>query len=443
MPIASGHSAATRSKNIAELIKSGYPAKQAEAIAYKKSGEAKDDDQDRSGRIYDSNGWAEIKDNPISKVGVFEYSGAQIGHEGLDPDKIYKVYRPEEELASEETIASFRLVPWTDDHAMLGAEDDGLLPAEKKGVHGVIGENVHFEDGYLKANLKVFSHQLASLIDEGKKELSIGYRCLYDAQAGVYNGESYDFIQRNIRGNHLALVEEGRAGHDVAVLDAFKFTFDAKGLVMPDMNMEKENAATEGEVMTLEECSAAIKELMMMMRNKVADEENPESKEKVRHEGDAEGEYKDFVNKADVVEDADEDKEKDKKKEDAEDEDESKSDGDKDKPGMDEKLKSMSREIKLLKSGMDTKSLLVEISRRNNLADRLSNFIGTFDHAQSTFDEVAKYGVKKLGLKCKPGHEESILEGYLAAARTNVPAKFANDSKVESSCVDAFLKGSK
>lgn len=441
MPLASGHSAATRSKNIAELINAGYPPKQAEAIAYKKSGETNDDDEDQSGRIYDTNGWAEIKDNPISKVGVFEYSGAQIGHDDLDPDRIYKVYRPEEELSNDETINSFRLVPWTDDHEMLG-NDDGLTPAEKKGVHGVVGENVHFEDGYLKANLKVFSNELAQLIDEGKKELSIGYRCLYEKQPGVYNGESYDFIQRNIRGNHLALVEEGRAGHDVAVLDHFKFTFDTKGLVMPDnMNKEKEDAASEGEVMTLEQCTAAIKELMSMMKKRSEDEENPESKEKVRHEGDAEGKYKEFVNKAEVTEDdAEEDKEK-EKEDMSEDEDYSKSEGEKEKSGgMDAKLKAMSLELKALRSGMDAKAIFKEISRRNELAERLSQHVGTFDHSQSTFDEVAKYGVKKLGLKCKPGHEESVLEGYLAAARTAAPATFVKDS-AESSCVDAYLKG--
>lgn len=460
MPLIHGKSQKAISKNI-ETEKNAHPDMsnaQAAAIAYSEArrakdaeinpnayttGPTKDDDQDQTGRIYDTNGWAEIRDNPISKVGVFEYSGAQIGHPELDPNKIYKVYRPQEELDNEETINSFKLVPWTDDHAMLGAEDDGMTPAEKKGVHGVVGEDIYFDDGYLKANLKVFSNKLAQLIDNGKKDLSIGYKCLYEKNAGVYNGESYDFIQKNIRGNHLALVEEGRSGHDVAVLDHFKFTFDTKGLVMPDIDKAKEEEVKdEGEVMSLEECTAAIKELMAMMKNKVADEENPESEEKVRHEGDknakdAEGKYKDFVNKADVT-DEDEEKEKEDISEDA---DESKPDGDTDKPaGMDAALKRITRDIKAIKA-MDAKSFLVEISRRNELARRLSNLIGTFDHSEKTFDEVASYGVKKLGLKCKAGHEQSVLEGYLAAARSSTPAAIAQDSKVESGCVDAYLNG--
>jgi len=438
MPLKSGKSENDLSYNISELVKSGYPQKQAEAIAFSKQRKAVDDDQDQSGHIYDNdeqtareydvNGWQEIKGNPISKVGVFEYSGQQISPD-LEPNRVYKVYRPEEELNNPETINSFKLVPFIDEHVMLGSED-GMQPAERKGVHGVIGEDVHFEDGYLKANLKVFSNKLAQLIDSGKKELSIGYRCLYDKTSGIYDGESYEFIQRNIRGNHLALVEEGRSGPDVAVLD--KFTFDAKGLLMPDVNkeeMKEDKAKDEGEmggeaepVMTLEECSKAIRELLQMMKAKSADEENPESTEKVRHEGDkaakdAEGEYKKFVNKAEVT-DEDEDKEM------AEDEDESKSDGDKDKP-----------------KGMDEKSFMVRMANRNRLADRLSNHIGTFDHSSMTLKEVAKYGIKKLNLNCKAGHEHSVLEGYLAAARTSVPAVRAQDAKMVSSCVDAYLGG--
>lgn len=379
-----------------------------------------DDDQSQSGRIYDTNGWAEIRDNPISKVGVFPYSGAQISAD-LDPNAIYNVYRPEEELANPETIASFRLVPWTDEHAMLGA-DEGLEPAERKGVHGVIGEDVYFEDGYLKANLKVFSNKLAQLIDAGKKELSIGYRCLYDKVAGVYNGEKYDFIQRSIRGNHVALVEEGRSGPDVAVLDQLKFTLDTKGLVMPGIE-KKEDVKDEGEaVMSLEELTQAVREIMAMLQNKTTTEV------KTEEVTDEEGEYNKFVNKAEVTDEESEKKDDDKKDDDK-------------KDGMDARLDKLSNAVDSLRASTN-KSLLIEISRRNALAERLSSHIGAFDHAEKTFAEVAKYGVTKLGLKCQEGHEEAVLEGYLAGARPNaVSAGYAKDSKTESGCVDAYLTG--
>jgi len=172
---------------------------------------------DKSARVEDFNGWFEVKGNPLSKVGIFPYSGAQIG--APDPDKIYKVYRPEEELADPDAINSFKLVPFVDEHHMLGPEEMGYTPAEKKGVAGVIGEDVYFEAPFLRGNIKVFSQGLAQKIKNGKIELSCGYRCKYDFTPGTWQGQSYDAVQRGLRGNHLALVDEGRMGSEVAVLD--------------------------------------------------------------------------------------------------------------------------------------------------------------------------------------------------------------------------------
>jgi 8-oxo-dGTP pyrophosphatase MutT (NUDIX family) len=116
-----------------------------------------------SKRETDTNGWIEVKDNPISKVGIFPYRGYQLGKE-YDPDKTYQVYRPEEELNDPECLDSFKLLPWVDDHTMLGPEGSGFTPAEEKGVQGVTGEEIYFRDGTLYANLKLFSNALADLI---------------------------------------------------------------------------------------------------------------------------------------------------------------------------------------------------------------------------------------------------------------------------------------
>lgn len=186
----------------------------------------------KTNREYDVNGFMEVKANPLSRVGVFEYRGSSIKG-APDPNKVYKVYRPAEELSSEECINSFKLIPWVDDHEMLGKSSDGLTPAEQKGVHGVIGEEVFFDGEYLRGNLKVFSEGLHDTINDGKNELSCGYRCGYTEQSGLFNGEYYDYIQHTIRGNHLATVDEGRMGPEVAVMD-HKFTFDSKDLTMND-----------------------------------------------------------------------------------------------------------------------------------------------------------------------------------------------------------------
>lgn len=186
-----------------------------------------------SKRKYDLNGWYEVQDNPISRAGVFPYLGASIG--APEPGRVYQVYRPAEELSDPETIASFRLVPWTNDHAMLGnpAMDASLKKPEDKGIHGVIGEQTYYRDGVLYGNLKLFSTSLDATIDDGKKELSCGFRCVYDFKSGSFEGKPYEVIQRCIRGNHIASVREGRMGPQFAVMDRadnFTFTFDAKDL---------------------------------------------------------------------------------------------------------------------------------------------------------------------------------------------------------------------
>ncbi len=70
MPLKTGSSEEVISENIKELVKAGHSQKQSAAIAYKEAGK----DGSESSREYDCNGWAEVKDNPLSKVGVFPYS---------------------------------------------------------------------------------------------------------------------------------------------------------------------------------------------------------------------------------------------------------------------------------------------------------------------------------------------------------------------------------
>ena len=94
--------------------------------------------------------------------------------------------------------------------------------------------------------------------------------------------------------------------------------------------------------------------------------------------------------------------------------------------------------------GMDMKAVLKEISKRDVLAKRLAPHIGTFDHASKTLSEVARYGVRKLGLPCKRGHEESVLAGFLAAAKPAGVARRVQDTKSQnSSMVDSYIAGGK
>ncbi|WP_042844786.1 DUF2213 domain-containing protein [Providencia rettgeri] len=385
-------------------------------------------------RTYDNNGWLEVTDNPISKVGVFDYLGAEIG--APVPDKIYRVLRPPEELASEATINSFKLTPFIIEHEMLGKH---ATPAEKKGIQGVIGENVYFDPPYLRANIKIFSDVALSNIDSGKIDLSPGYRSKYEFTSGIYEGQHYDVIQRHLRGNHLALVDEGRTGPDVAVQDHLVITIDTKELIRMNEEENKEKQTTDEGAFTAEQVTA-LKSIIaeVIAQTQSSTDEEPEE-EKKSTDADPEEEQKaeeavaaaevaaeeattgtpEAVEAAEVaIETAVEAIEEAKEHLDQATTDSLNRRLKRLKNGigtMDE-IASLKRKIKRLEASkptMDTGTLLKQIGERDSLAHKLTPFIGVFDHAAMTKQQVAEYGVDKLGIQCGKGNEAIALDAWM------------------------------
>lgn len=349
-------------------------------------------------REYDTNGWFEVKGNPISKVGVFPYRGASLPN-APDPDKVYMVYRPEDELSAQDCMDSFKLIPWIDDHTMLGSEDDGLLPAEQKGVHGVIGEDVYYEAPYLRANLKVFSEAMANRIAADKKELSCGYRCRYDWTPGTFEGQAYDVVQRDIRGNHLALVNQGRMGPEVAVLDSqdqFTFTLDTKDTEMAN---ENEAVAAAPQEMSLAQALKVLQEVMPVIAKHMKAEE---AEEEV---------------KAEPVEPIAEDEPEDK----PEDKDEKKP-----MPAMD-----ASEIARTVEKSMAAKAALY---------GKVSAHIGAFDHADMDIEQMAAYALDKLEVPAPQTGKVAFLDAYLLGKGAAPAAAMDAGEQKPASFINKYLK---
>lgn len=393
-------------------------------------------------RTYDNNGWLEVKDNPISKVGVFDYLGAEIG--APVRDKIYKVFRPPEELASEETINSFKLTPFIVEHEMLGKN---ATPAEKKGIQGVIGENVYFDPPYLRGNIKIFSDAAMSDIGSGKIDLSPGYRSRYDFDSpGEYEGQAYEVVQRHLRGNHLALVDEGRTGADVAVQDHLivtndVITIDTKELIRMSEEDKNKTPTTDEGTFTPDQL-AALKTIIAeaIAAGKPTTDDDLEKKD-TSDAGTEEGKKAEEVEK--TVEDAEVEAEK------AESGDPEAVEAaevaieaaeealEEAKEELDQATTdSLSRRLKRLKRGittmdemaslkrkvariekskptMDTGAMLKQIGERDALAHKLTPFLGVFDHAVMTKQQVAEYGAEKLGIQCDKGTESIALNAWM------------------------------
>lgn len=190
-------------------------------------------------KVVDTNGYWEIKHNPISKVGVFPYMGRSISDE-CEPDKVYYVFRSADTLSQSVPTWDNPPKPFINDHEMLG---EGFSKIDDRPVQGVI-HNPVFENDTLYADISVYSESLKDKIANGKKELSLGYFCKYRKEKGVYKGQAYDFVQEDMVGNHIALVDNGRCGSDVKVFDS-KCTMDALDIeqeIIEQLQTQKDSA---------------------------------------------------------------------------------------------------------------------------------------------------------------------------------------------------------
>ena len=172
-------------------------------------------DASPSARSTDENGFLHVASSHITKATVNPYYGREIPgwrEAGLDPEAVYYGFRDPEEL--KKSLSTWQGLPLHIEHHVDSAEE----PARLTRV-GAVGR-ADWNAPYVDAPLTVWDGEAIAAIEDGSfRELSCAYRYDPDFTPGRYEGVEYDFIMRNIRGNHVALVEEGRAGPDVVVAD--------------------------------------------------------------------------------------------------------------------------------------------------------------------------------------------------------------------------------
>lgn len=151
---------------------------------------------------------------PISRAGWYEYLGSELPESfGIPADKFVKVFRPPAEVFTPSSIASYEGKPLTDGHPPDGMSPENASQYVRGSVQNVrqgTGEN----SDLLLADLNIYDKQLMDDIENGKREVSAGYE--YDI---LPNGDG-TYSQSKIVGNHVAVVEKGRAGNRVRINDA-------------------------------------------------------------------------------------------------------------------------------------------------------------------------------------------------------------------------------
>lgn len=153
-----------------------------------------------------------------ARTGIYQYLGREIDPEGkhFTADQVVNVYRPPEEVFDKASLGSFIGKPITDDHPAQGVDASNWRDLARGTIMGAAkdGEYVGFDLAFLDADM-------ITKIDTGKRELSNGYAARLDVEDGVApDGTAYQAVQREIRGNHVAVVDAGRAGSSCRIGDA-------------------------------------------------------------------------------------------------------------------------------------------------------------------------------------------------------------------------------
>ena len=146
---------------------------------------------------------------PVSRIGVFKYPQ-------LDGTVRLELRLPEEVFTAD-SMGTLKLRPVTNEHP---PGDLAMLTAEtiKEFQVGNVGEKIDSDGKFLMASYIIQDKQSVLDVEQKRKnEISLGYRCDLEEMSGMYEGEAFTHIQRNIRYNHLALVPRGRAGQDVRI----------------------------------------------------------------------------------------------------------------------------------------------------------------------------------------------------------------------------------
>ena len=149
----------------------------------------------------------------IARTGIQIYKGDECGRPDVD---VVRVYRPEDSVFHNDAMHSYSHLPITIDHprAMVNADN------WKKHAVGETGDEVVRDGGSVRVPMMLRDAKAIELVKSGKRELSVGYGCDLDWTAGITaDGEPYDAVQRNIRGNHLAIVTHARGGATLRIGD--------------------------------------------------------------------------------------------------------------------------------------------------------------------------------------------------------------------------------
>ena len=199
----------------------------------------------------------------MARTGVQEYRAYELGldADGMDPMKVIRLHRPPEEVFDGASMASFEGKPITIEHPPVAVTSDNWSELAKGDVRDV-GRSGDLMTG----TLVIRSKDAIEAVQDGKVQLSNGYTFELDMTSGTTaDGRAYDGIQRNIRGNHVALVDAARCGSACRIADSQP---NLEGKTMADA---KRKVTVDGIPLEVEDTAAEVIDTLIKQRNEARD----------------------------------------------------------------------------------------------------------------------------------------------------------------------------
>ena len=148
----------------------------------------------------------------VARTGIQEYLAGELGLPG-DQNRIVRVFRPESEVFKQESLDSYSGADITIEHPSKMVDSESY----KNVSIGTISGSATKDGSFVLANLIIKDSTGIKTAERGKVQLSAGYSAIYDDN--VPENADYEYIQRDIQINHVALVDRARGGVQARLFD--------------------------------------------------------------------------------------------------------------------------------------------------------------------------------------------------------------------------------
>jgi uncharacterized protein len=209
----------------------------------------------------------------VTNIGIFPYK--------LDDGTIEYELRHPDDVFNQDSMNSLMLKPITNNHPpeMLTPANVNKYQVGNLGDNPINGDNIHLTIAAILQDAEAIA-----AVNAGKRELSCGYTADVVDESGVWMGMPYTKRQKNIRYNHVALVDTTRAGEAACIkldsgggemINVININKSAAGAVnikediMPDMKIVKldDGVDYQAEAQVIAALTTAKKELDSVTKN--------------------------------------------------------------------------------------------------------------------------------------------------------------------------------